>query len=156
MYLYADDAKLFSNNEAELQGNLDSIVSFTKDRQLSLASAQCQHLAIKRRNNCSTANEYFIDSNHVSSSLAVNDLGILVAGDLKWSMQYAYIANCIYCFHLFISHIEIFCWQKYLDFALMYVLSQSITRLFGLLNTNVILEQLNQCKRLHKKSMYSM
>ena len=39
VYLYADDAKLFSSDKSELQLNLSKVVSFTNNRQLYLASA---------------------------------------------------------------------------------------------------------------------
>ena len=57
MYLYANDAKLFSSNKSELQLNLDKVECFTTNRQLSLVPAKCQFLPIERKS--SINNDYF-------------------------------------------------------------------------------------------------
>ena len=46
IYLFADDAKLFSDVPRELQTALDSIKAWVNDRQLSLAPSKCEHLTI--------------------------------------------------------------------------------------------------------------
>ena len=44
-FLYADDAKLFSNNPSQLQHALDCFSSWICEYQLCLAPAKCAHLA---------------------------------------------------------------------------------------------------------------
>jgi len=39
MYLYVDDAKLFSNNSVDLQYGLDKFSDWLHNRQLNLASS---------------------------------------------------------------------------------------------------------------------
>ena len=48
IFLYADDAKLFSNNPSQLQHALDCFSSWICDYQLCLAPAKCAHLAFSR------------------------------------------------------------------------------------------------------------
>ena len=49
VYLYADDAKLFSTDKSKLQLNLNKVESFINNHQLSLSPAKCQYLPIKRK-----------------------------------------------------------------------------------------------------------
>ena len=51
MYLYADVAKLFSNNIDNLQSALNRLSAWLCSRQLNLAPANCEHLHISRSNN---------------------------------------------------------------------------------------------------------
>ena len=46
MYLYADDAKLFSNNIDNLQSALNRLSAWLCSRQLNLGPAKCEHLHI--------------------------------------------------------------------------------------------------------------
>ena len=46
LYLYADDAKLFSSCPSDLQNALDLVHKWTKNRQLSLAPTKCEQLTI--------------------------------------------------------------------------------------------------------------
>ena len=58
IYLFADDAKLFSDVPRELQTALDSIHAWVNDRQHSLAPSECEHLTIARKHK-SPANNIF-------------------------------------------------------------------------------------------------
>ena len=55
--LYADDAKLFSHNAAQLQCDLDSIASWLLHCQLSLSPSKCQLLAIAK-NLCNAPSKF--------------------------------------------------------------------------------------------------
>ena len=46
MYLYADDAKLFSNNVNDLQASLSRMAIWLCERQLLLEPSKCEHLCI--------------------------------------------------------------------------------------------------------------
>ena len=83
IYLYADDAKLFSisDNCVELQKNLNSVESSSSSRQLSLAPTKCQRLAIKRKDNIN--NQYFIGDNQIWGSATVKDLGVFISRNLS-------------------------------------------------------------------------
>ena len=70
VYLYADDAKLFSSDKIELQVNINKVESFTKNRQLSLAPAKCQYLPIKRKG--SANNDYFLGDCAIPCTSSVN------------------------------------------------------------------------------------
>ena len=48
MYLYADDAKLFSNNVDNLQSALERLSAWLYSSQLNLTPAKCEHLHISR------------------------------------------------------------------------------------------------------------
>ena len=83
MFLYADDAKLFSHNAAQLQCDLNSLASWLLHRQLSLSPSKCQHLAIAK-NLCNAPSKFFIGIEDVSCTDTVIDLGINISHNLKW------------------------------------------------------------------------
>ena len=59
VFLYADDAKLFNHNAAQLQCDLDSVALWLLHRQLSLSPYKCQHLAIAK-NLCDAPSKFCI------------------------------------------------------------------------------------------------
>ena len=75
VYLYADDAKLFSADKSKLQLNINKVESFTDNRQLSLAPAKCQYLPIKRKGSVNTNNNYFLGNCAIPYTSTVKDLG---------------------------------------------------------------------------------
>ena len=83
MFLYADDAKLFSHNAAQLQCDLDNLASWLLHRQLSLSPSKCQHLAITK-NLCNAPSKFFIGIEDISCADTVIDLGINISHNLKW------------------------------------------------------------------------
>ena len=88
MFLYADDAKLFSNNAFSLQQGLDKFTNWLKLHQLDLAVAKCEHLCISR-NHCS--NSYFAGSLNIKTVSVVKDLGVYISDNLKWSYHISHI-----------------------------------------------------------------
>ena len=74
VFLYADDAKLFSHNAAQLQCDLNSLASWLLHRQLSLLPCKCQHLAIAK-NLCNALSKFFIGIEDVSCADTVIELG---------------------------------------------------------------------------------
>ena len=83
VFSYADDAKLFSHNAAQLQCDLDSLASWLLHHQLSLLLSKCQHLAIAK-NLCNAPSKFFIGIEDVSCADTVIDLGINILHNLKW------------------------------------------------------------------------
>ena len=88
MFLYADDAKLFSNNAFSLQQGLDKFTNWLQLHQLDLAVAKCEHLCISR-NHCS--NSFFAGSLNIKTVSVAKDLGIYFSDDLKWSCHISHI-----------------------------------------------------------------
>ena len=96
VYLYADDAKLFSDDNTALQDGLETMTTWASKRQLSLAPSKCEHLAIVPKhckNYAIYPNTYYINSNVISKSTKVKDLGILISNDLKWCSHISNIAS---------------------------------------------------------------
>ena len=97
MYLYADDAKLFSSNPADLQNAINNLHACLQERQLALAPSKCEHLALSRtshslHNISSSLNQkFFIDSHEVNTVSRVRDLGIIISSDLKWASHISHI-----------------------------------------------------------------
>ena len=116
MYLFAGDAKLFSDVPHELQTALDSINAWVNDRQLSLAPFKCEHLTIARKHKSPANNIFSLGSHNIKSVSVVKDLGIHVSDSLKWSCHVSHIYNvasmCV-CF----SSFAFFFIQKYMDLA---------------------------------------
>ena len=80
--MYADDAKVYSINPLSLQNDLDAMCRFFNRRQLELAPDKCEHVTVSKS---ARKNDFFIDHNKVRQSSSVKDLGIIVAGNLRWS-----------------------------------------------------------------------
>ena len=89
MYLYADDAKLFSNNANDLQSSLSRIAIWLRERQL-LAPSKFEHLCISRSFIFQTHN-FCIDSYNIRSVTAVKDLGVYICRNLKGSCHIQHI-----------------------------------------------------------------
>ena len=92
IYLYADNAKLFSNNVNDLKSSLSRIAIWLPERQLLLTPSKCEHLRIS----CffiSRTHNFCIDSYNIHSitSTAVKDLGECICRNLKWSHHIQYI-----------------------------------------------------------------
>ena len=83
--MYADEAKLFSNNPSQWQHALDCFSSWICEYQLCLAPAKCAHLAFSRHMANSIQNVFHINSETVQTTSKARDLGLLVTDNLKWS-----------------------------------------------------------------------
>ena len=90
MYLYADNAKLFSNNTDNLQSALNRLSAWLCSRQLNLAPAKCEHLHISRSNN-SLDHSFQVCSHSIKTVKTVKDLGVLISYNFKWSQQIHHI-----------------------------------------------------------------
>ena len=84
-FLYADDAKLFSNNPSQLQHALDCFSSWICEYQLCLAPAKCAHLVFSRHSAKKIQNVFHINSEPVQTTSKARDLGVLVTDNLQWS-----------------------------------------------------------------------
>jgi len=49
LYLFADDTKLFTSNDFDLQNELNILHNWTVSHQLSLAPAKCEQLTLSRK-----------------------------------------------------------------------------------------------------------
>ena len=82
VFLYADDAKLFSHNAAQLQCDLDSLTSWLLHRQLSLSLSKYQHQDVAK-NLYNALSKFFIGIKDISCADTVIDLGINIFHNLK-------------------------------------------------------------------------
>ena len=80
MFLYADDAKLFSNNAFSLQQGLDKFTSWLQLHLLDRAVAKCEHLCISRIH-CS--NSFFAGLLNIKTVSVVKDLGVYISDNLN-------------------------------------------------------------------------
>ena len=92
IYLYADDAKLFSNNVNDLKSSLSRIAIWLRERQLLLTPSKCEHLCIS----CSLisrTHNFCIDSFNIRSitGTAIKKLGEYICRNLKWSHHIQHI-----------------------------------------------------------------
>jgi len=97
--------KMFSSSAPDLQNGLDILHKGTDSRQLSLAPEKCEQLTINRN---AVKNQYYIDSNCITNSQCVKDLGVLISKDLKWCSYISRVksiaSTCAYCtLHTFSS-----------------------------------------------------
>ena len=90
MYLYPDDAKLFSNNIDNLQSALNRLSAWLCSRQLNLAPAKCEHLHISCSNN-SLDHGFQVCSHSIKTVKTVKDIGVLISYNLKWSQHILHI-----------------------------------------------------------------
>ena len=90
MYLYADDAKLFSNNVDNPQSALSRLSAWLCSCQLSLAPTKCEHLHISRFSN-SSDQSFLVCSHNIIAVGIVKDLDIFISSNLKWSQHIHHI-----------------------------------------------------------------
>ena len=90
MYLFADDAKLFSSNVDNLQSALNRLSAWLCSRQLNLAPTKCEHLHISRFSNSSDQSFQVCFHNNNAVGL-VKDFGIFIFSNLKWSQHIHHI-----------------------------------------------------------------
>ena len=79
--LFADDAKVYSEENNDLQCSLNNISSFFKQRQLELAKEKCETMIISKRN---VTNSFNIGEHTLQEVCSVRDLGIVISNNLKW------------------------------------------------------------------------
>ena len=91
LYVYADDAKIFShiNNIKDvivLQDNLNSMGSWIKDWSLKLNINKCRIVSYGRKSNI-VHHSYFIEDKLIERVEYINDLGVLFDSQLKFSLH---------------------------------------------------------------------
>ena len=85
--LFADDAKIFSDNAQELQSCLDHFNDVLSNYQLNLAPHKCFILPISKHSqqiSISSHPSFSINSISLSYENSAKDLGIYISKDLKW------------------------------------------------------------------------
>jgi len=97
LYLYADDAKMFSSSAPDLQNGLDILHKWTDSLQLPLAPAKCEQLAMNRN---AVKNQYYIDSNCITNLQCVKDLEVLISKDLKWCSHISRVKSMLLLQHV--------------------------------------------------------
>ena len=91
--LFADDCKVYSKVQSDLQLTLDNITQFTLERDLVLAKHKCYHLQIGKNSSDTT---FKLGDHTVEKCNEMKDLGVIIQGDLKWK-----------------SHINLMCRKAY-------------------------------------------
>ena len=84
IYLFADDAKVFSTSPDDLQLTVNNISSFFKSRQLLVANDKCEKITFSKDN---LIPEFTIDNHPLKEVDSVKDLGIFISNDLKWHLH---------------------------------------------------------------------
>jgi hypothetical protein len=97
--MYADDIKLYScietiTDEFRLQHNLNMLVDWAEEWQLSISISKCSilHLGAQKMRK-STPATYFINRNQLSDLASVNDLGVTIDEHLSFSKHINNIAR---------------------------------------------------------------
>lgn len=88
--LFADDAKIYSTDPADLQISLDHISLFFTKRQLELAPQKCKFLQIGKDTN---SHVFTIENKVIPNIPSVKDLGIHITENLKWELHVNKIAS---------------------------------------------------------------
>ena len=92
--LFADDAKLYSENPEVLQRSIESTLLWINEHQLKVASEKCFYLNIcknRLRPQPSDVPKYKISSNILTRRSIASDLGVTISDDLKWIHQVDYV-----------------------------------------------------------------
>ena len=83
--LFADDTKIFSTNDDELQSSITHFSSVVNKYQLKLAPQKCFILPIcKKRKQPLNPPNFLIDTTVLSHEHTAKDLGIYISSNLKW------------------------------------------------------------------------
>ena len=84
VYLFAEDAKLFSDDCLYLQTALQCLYAWLNSRQFNVAVSKCKHICLSNKPG-KQLNEYSLNSSAIPNVSIVKDLGITIFYDLKWS-----------------------------------------------------------------------
>ena len=84
IYAYADDLKILSNNNDEVQKGLDLLQNWALDWDLLVQPNKSEHISFNK-NYITT--ELKINNKIIPCKTNVRDLGIILTPDLKWSTQ---------------------------------------------------------------------
>ena len=82
--LFADDAKLFSTGEANLQLSLNNLVSWLDDHQLKIAANKCNSICLHKTKAVVTPPIFSIKTQNLLYNPLIRDLGVMISDDLKW------------------------------------------------------------------------
>ena len=83
--LFADDLKVYSTEENNLQMTLNSICQWLRERQLKLAPHKCSVISIKKATTSLNDATFSLENVSLPSSNTIKDLGVFISSDLKWA-----------------------------------------------------------------------
>ena len=104
--LFADDAKVYSNDPVSLQQSLNEMILWIKDRQLRAAPHKCFSLTLQKPKLITPAaadTEYMIMNQNIPNKCLASDLGIVISNDLKWRhhIDHLYKQASFCCYQIF-------------------------------------------------------
>lgn len=82
--LFADDAKLFSTDQANLQHSLDNFVSWLDAHQLNIAANKCNSICLPKPKAPIDPPTFTIKNQTLDYNPLIKDLGVYISDDLKW------------------------------------------------------------------------
>ena len=83
VYAFADDVKLLSQNDQDLQKSLNIVDSWAKRWQLTIQPKKSEHIMFKRGDQ-PTQHTFKINGDEIKKSNTVKDLGIYISNNLNW------------------------------------------------------------------------
>ena len=90
VYAYADDLKILSSNNTDLQETLNIIQNWAKDWHFFIQPIKSEHILFSTRSNTSNPPHVFhINDGPIPHCNSVRDLGITLSSNFKWSAQIA-------------------------------------------------------------------
>ena len=91
--LFADDMKLYSTENSNLQQSLNLASEWTVSRQLNLAPSKCVILQINKSGVTGDTASFCIGQHQLTTVQKFKDLGVVISQDLKWSEHVNYITR---------------------------------------------------------------
>lgn len=80
--LFADDAKMYATDPSKLQYSINLVGEWLQKHQLRLAPNKCSTLHISKT---SQNPDFYLNSNLISTTECIKDLGILITENLNWT-----------------------------------------------------------------------
>ena len=94
IYAFADDVKLLSSNNIELQKALNIVQDWSNKWNLTIQPKKSEHLSFTNlRNSSSTTPQFFINNHLIPTNEFVKDLGIIITNNFKWTKYLSKIAS---------------------------------------------------------------
>ena len=90
--MYADDTKIFSIYQSDLQLSLNSMCECLSKHQLNLAHHKCAVIKIKKDSVVDNS-QFFFDNYQINEQDSIRDLGIYISSNMTWTNHISHICS---------------------------------------------------------------
>ena len=91
VYAYADDLKIVSSNDKDLQNALNIIHEWATEWKLTIQPTKSEYISLLHKTN--TLPNFYLNKTSIPYKDSVKDLGVVLRDDLKWSSHIQHVSG---------------------------------------------------------------